>query len=348
MKKSQTYILIGCTLFSLALIFTAYALSPIGKEVKRMSFERNFSKQLQKIGTLDLHYNSFYIAGISKNRFYLANYSSPFSLLTSDFSCKDTAINFIKPLIDSLIDPLKFRCVVDSPYIYHANGSMPEILRSQLGKWRAQHYLDTLNYFADVRPLSNESVIYKAYSPQTESYELAIKRNGESFQYNIDLLQKQIDGLFCVDGQIHVNKSRNEVVYVSYYKNEFIVADTNLALKFRSHTIDTFSRALVKVARIEKEKSSILAQPPTRLNKISCTSQNLLFINSPLLSQNEDIDSFKKSSIIDVYNLTTGKYLSSLRIPRHMQQPVNDFRIINNYLIALYDHIIITYSIPTN
>ncbi len=54
-----------------------------------------------------------------------------------------------------------------------------------------------------------------------------------------DLLQKQVDGIFCTDGMMSYCKKSGKLIYVYYYRNQFICADSNLHLIYRGNTIDT-------------------------------------------------------------------------------------------------------------
>jgi len=347
MKKRQVYILIACTLFCVFFLFGFYVTSPMNRELRPGPFTRNFvGTSLTFERKLDLGFNSFYIAGVANNTVYLANYTSPFFLVTTDSHLTDTTSATIKLGIDSIVDPLRFRMVVDSPRFYLSNGIMPEILSGTLGKWYATPCIDTVDYFSDVKPIGPHSVIYRSYSNKTKSYELAHKRSGMPFKFNADLLVKQIDGLFCVDGQLLANSKSGDLVYVAYHKNEFIVADTNLNLKYRGHTIDTFKHARVKITQFKNENKSMLSEPPVRINRNSCVSNGLLFVESSLLSSNEDKQSFMNGSPIDVYDLKNkGTYIGSFYLPSDSKGRAREWVVIKDKVIGLYDNSILEFKI---
>jgi hypothetical protein len=45
---------------------------------------------------------------------------------------------------------------------------------------------------------------------------------------NHELLEKQVDGVFDTDGQLLRDDITGELVYIYFYRNEFMVMDSNL------------------------------------------------------------------------------------------------------------------------
>jgi len=161
-----------------------------------------------------------------------------------------------------------------------------------------------------------------------------------------DLLEKQIDGLFCTDGMLHYDRATSQMIYVYFYRNQFLCMDTSMNLLFRGNTIDTIGHARIKVARIESENSITLAGPPAIVNRRSYACQNRLFVNSSLMGKNEDPDEFNSNSVIDVYDLgKEGKYIMSFYLPDYQGYKMKMFAASRNEFIAIHGRYLIRYNL---
>jgi len=152
-----------------------------------------------------------------------------------------------------------------------------------------------------------------------------------------DILTKQIDGLFCTDGILNYDPGTRQLVYTYYYRNEFILLDKNLNVIKTAHTIDTTSRAHIKVAKINSDKSVTLASPPEFVNLRSSLSGNWLFIQSPVKAINEQEDEFANNSAIDIYNVSDNKYHFSIYIPDLNQKKISAFQVHGKNLYVIQD-----------
>src|SRR5690606_29648613 len=101
------------------------------------------------------------------------------------------------------------------------------------------------------------------------------------------ILEKQIDGSFCVDGDLLYNPNTNSLVYVYRYRNQFMHLDTTLNTLFKGYTIDTISKVKIKVSEAKTANGIkfILSSPPLIVNKKSYASGNYLFIHSNIKSR---------------------------------------------------------------
>lgn len=352
MKHKQFFILTGCAVFCVFTLFLLYAFSPLSKEMFRADFTRRFiSPQiLSRTSTMDLGVNSYYFAGVSNSAVYLGNATSPFHVLMSDLNLTDSqhvSIDLVG--IDTVKNPRAFKLTVKSPYVYLAHGSIPEIFRGNVGQWTVKRFMpDSTDFFVEAVPISKSSFAMRSFSLKEEGYELAKKYSNGSFKFNFALLEKQIDGVFCVDGKLHYNDSLNRLVYLYNYRNEFIVADTNMNLIYRGHTIDPFSRAKIKVSQVKKGQESTLSAPPMLINGASQTSGKYLFIHSNLLSKNEVKEKFLNSSVLDIYNLLNGTYIGSFYIPNQNSERISDFVIQGDCLLTIKGEHLTSYKINLN
>jgi hypothetical protein len=237
---------------------------------------------------------------------------------------------------------------VDSPYFFLSNGIMPNILFGRIESWTAKPIIkNNKSYFAEAIPISANTYALRSFSEKKKGYELGIlsKVDTPYFHFKYGILEKQLDGLFCVEGKLHFDKTLGKLVYLYSYRNQYIVMDSNLNIEYRGNTIDTFSRARMKVAHIASKNQNVLASPPTRTNGKSCVSDKYLFVQSHLLSKSEDKERFLKSAVIDVYDLITGSYLQSFYINNHLNYKLSDFKVWNNQVVALFDKYMVIYDV---
>jgi hypothetical protein len=159
------------------------------------------------------------------------------------------------------------------------------------------------------------------------------------------LLERQIDGIFCVDGRLDYDKSVNRIVYTYYYRNQFIVMDSSLNLLYRGKTIDTTSRVKIQVATISSSKTRTLSAPPMIVNGQSFTANGFLFVNSRLLASNERNDAHDGAWVIDVYSLKDGAYVLSFYLYAFENKKPREFAVVGDKLIALTDHYVLVYNL---
>jgi hypothetical protein len=159
------------------------------------------------------------------------------------------------------------------------------------------------------------------------------------------VLEKQVDGIFDTQGALLAQPGANRLVYVYNYRNQFIVMDTNLQVRFKARTIDTVSRVKFSVGYVPSDRSLTLSSPPQFVNLQSCVDGNYLFIHSALRADNDVPTMFEQGSAIDVYSLIDGKYIFSFFLPDYAHQKVRDLRVAGNTLIALYGQYAYSYKL---
>lgn len=282
---------------------------------------------------VNLKYNSWYIVGSGDNCFYLANSFDPLAIMCLQISQMRDSIFRLK-IKDSIRLFKQSRVSIDkqsgislydgiTPAIYHANPN------GSLGKLSINPI-----YFTASASISDHSFVYR--SVFNGKSELVTQETGKPFQIKWGLLKKQgSEGLFSTDGRL-IKAGNNRIVYVYYYHNEFIVADTSLRLLYHGKTIDTISHSQLKVAFIPSIHQYTLAAPPIFVNKRAAANEKYLFIESALKSNNETDDMHREESPIDIYRLSDGKYLFSLEIPDFNGFKLRDFQVQGQTMLALF------------
>ena len=348
MTKKTSLIILSLLLFG---ILTIVGLNKISIDIKAKNnnFSRLFPPHfLNNPKMMDVKYNSYYIAGLTPSHIYLGNNTAPSYMLITNYSLTDSnALRLRIPDNGERIVQPALQLSVDSPSIYLSDGNSSAVLYSTLPSLNLSlHKPDSINNFNKFIGLPTNSYLVR-------TYDTSFKRNVliKEFIYSkqiirsSNILEKQIDGFFCTDGMINYSAELGWIVYVYYYRNQFICTDANLNILYRGKTIDTIEHAKIRVASIESENSTTLSAPPLTVNKKSCVSGNWLFINSGLLSSNEDAKAFNNSSVIDMYSLKDGRYHFSFYLPDLNRKKINHFKVYHNTLIAIYDHFLMTFTL---
>lgn len=310
------------------------------------SFVRQFPPHaIDNLDTCDIEFNSYYFAGGTGRTLYLGNYTAPLHALTLNARL-DTIQTVNISLKDDSGLAYKFMYLrVDSPQFYLFDGSEPANLRGKVDNWVATPYLPNLAYYADAEPINASTLVIRTTNVNKE-YTLGIERHDNPEVRLVEgILEKQIDGRFCVDGMLLHNREMNLVLYLYYYRNQFLVMDEDLTLINRFNTIDTTSKAKIEVTQLSSSNAKTFSAPPLLTNKKSSTWKNFLFVNSGLMARNEDRNIFDKTSVIDVYDIRNGSYRFSFYIRDFKGHRLKDFAVYGNRLFCIHDRYIISYSL---
>ena len=294
---------------------------------------------------LDIKYNSYYIAGTTKNYIYLGNYIVPTHLLVAKYDLADTESLELRVAHNVKANWPVVQVSIDSPNVYLVDGITPTILHSDLSTREVNEYLKRIPFFTSVQPISNSSFVIRAYDNHLQKSILAkVSVDSPYFKSAPDLLIKQVDGSFCTDGMLHYDPDLACIIYLYYYRNQFLCLDTNLNVIYRGNTIDTISHAQIKVSKINSNTSTFSA-PPVIVNKKSCVAGDWLFVNSGLIANNETKEMFDKYSVIDIYSLKDGQYHFSFYVPLSEKEKITSLRVYNKTLIVIYDKFIRTFHV---
>ncbi|MEX1239365.1 MAG: hypothetical protein WEB30_06595 [Cyclobacteriaceae bacterium] len=346
MKKRVIIQIASCALLSLLSVTTIYWFS--GSTNRSGDFYRLYPPSAiiahasQKF-TRDLNY----IVGGTSQALYFGHTADPMHVLSLKTSFKDTSTVLIN--IDR-VKPINFYSVkiqIDSPYFYYSDGSIPFLYRGLLMDWTINETIEDGLYFQEAVPVSGSAFIVRCISRskgENTLGKMVIESNNVDFAYG--LLEKQVDGIFCTDGMLHFDAYLHRIIYLYYYRNQYIVADPTLHLDFKGNTIDTFRIAQVKteVLSLESHKSNRLAVPPPLVNSHSFVYQGWLFVHSNVRAQNDEDATFRRSDIIDVYDLIDGQYVLSFHVPHKERNALSAFAVLRGKLIVLYDTFMEAYS----
>lgn len=298
-----------------------------------------------KVAGIDLANTAFYIAGATTEKVYLANREAPLQLFEFDTALQHRKQHTIR--LDS--ENFSFRSVrikVQPPYFYVYDGSVPVLFKGLVSNWQASVVSEKEFGFDDIQFIGDEQVLIRGQKPKQSGNILATVDFKDSLKFNINetLLQKQSDGIFDTDGTLQYSFELHKLVYTYYYRNEYIVADANLKLQFRGNTIDTTSKARIKVVTLKKSGDSKMAAPPYIVNKLSTVTNNLLFVNSMLRGKYESETLWKSATAVDVYDITNKTYLLSFYVYHEKGFPMKNFYATSDALYILSGHYLLKYG----
>jgi len=306
---------------------------------KENPFIRKFvHMSCNKVSTAVLYNKNLYFAGSDKGTIYLADRLAPLYITAYDTALKIRK-NFKIELKD---DKYPFRSVqvkITPPYFFLLDGTVPIIYRGNLSNWKAEVMMkESGYYFSNSAVIDSVHIAFRTQSEKKGENILGIFsfKNGLQSNLNDSLLEKQIDGFFDTDGMMNYSKDKKLFIYLYYYRNEFIVTNDRLQLSFRGNTIDTNKTAKLKPVFIEKMGRRKLASPDYIVNRLSTVRRDHLFVNSTLPGRYEDKQMWKTTSIIDVYDLSTKTYISSVYIYNADDGRMRDMMVLENnvYVIA--------------
>lgn len=318
---------------SLVVVVILFAHSERNLNYQYASFERHFGEVVASAAdSLDLNSRSYYVAGHTQHTAYLANANNPAHLIAVSKDLHDTVHYTLR--VDT--DSLRYRAIrvaVDSPHYYLADGTQPFIYRGVLGGTAVAWMRDT--QFMKVIPLSGSSVGLVAIRNMENTIVKKVMGAQEPEVYG-DILEEQGEGLFSTDGMLRYDRECAHVVYVYFYRNEYIVMDTTFRIVRRGNTIDTISRAKIDPAFVRSRNVRTMKAPPLKVNNESAVGGNALYVQSNLLARNEDVRDFESGAVVDVYDLEALSYRRSLYLPARGGKRPRELFVMGGALYALY------------
>ena len=354
-KKSKSFIISILSIFIGGVLFVSILYMLSEKEIQRNnSFLRRYPPHpVTTIKGLNIKYNSYYIAGFAEGRIYLGNSSAPAHTLSVDTTLANVKTHKIELDNTQQITFFSPQIRIQSPYFFLIDGSVPVIFKGKLSDWKARlSWQGDSNFtFSQVESASSTQFVFR--SIDNKSNQNVIGRidfdNSDTFRVSNKLLQKQIDGIFDTDGMLRYNSELDRLIYVYYYRNEFVTADTDLDIDYQGRTIDTVKNAVIKIASTNSDQVRRLAEQPLIVNHQSYSAGKYLFIKSDRLGKYEPEEILKDASIVDVYNLENHTYEFSFYLYDYKREKIKSFQIYNNILIGLSEHHVVLYRLqPLN
>ncbi|SHF39385.1 DoxX family protein [Chryseobacterium sp. OV279] len=315
-----------------------------------MKKENNFTRRFMMHPTLEqkslqLSDSHYYFAGYDNENIYLGNRKFPQTLLTVNKALSNQTS--IRINLDNMKHPFRnLKLAVKAPYYYIHDGTVPVIFRGRLGNPKSKTISFNDAYFNQLIVLDSLHFVLRTQSSETRQFVLAdlnLDADHKKLQLHPDILQKQIDGVFDIDGSFIADNFRSQLIYTYTYRNQFIVMDTDLNVQKKMNTIDT-----IRLAKIESKRLADgihkMSAPPLKVNLRSAVHKNLLFNQSDLMGKHESKRAWKEASIIDVYKTDKPEYVGSFYLFKKDKHSVSDFIVTDKYLYAIINDKIIQYQ----
>lgn len=310
-------------------------------------FTRRYLKRcIQFVESKDLKFNSYYFAGQSGSKIYLGNSTAPLLILSIDATTNELR----KIRIDFENNKIPFQAIkiiVKGGYFYLMDGTVSCIYRGNISNWKITFRYKEIPHFTTAVPIDTNSFVFRNNSGIKGANRVGIYNvaSNKKIQFSPGLLQQQIDGIFDTDGKLLFNDQRSEIVYVYYYRNEFIVADPKGTKLMSGHTIDTITKAKIKVAYLNDRSQRKMASPPLLVNAKSVTRNNLLFIESKIRGLYETDDIWKYATVIDIYNLKKKSYVLSIPVFGKENGSLRSFYVTDTHFYVIFGKMLMSYRI---
>lgn len=319
----------GIVLVGLSYVFSDAMIrkeNPFIRQFTRIPFEKSIEADLQN--------PHFYFAGSDEGKIYLGNNESPLHMLSYDKNLSKRTD--FKIHLDR--DGFPFRAIqihVDSANFYLWDGMVPVIFKGSIHDRQGKLIYNGTDFFTKALPMGNGRMALRVQKPPKGEHIMAVFNPENSIIKRDNFLEKQLDGIFDTEGTLQYSKELKLFVYTYYYRNQFIVADSLLNVKFRGNTIDTTTMADLKIVKIKKSGDTKLAKPPVTVNKNTSVYGSLLFVNSGLMGRFETKKVWDQASIIDVYDIVKNEYVTSFYIYNIHQEKMRAFMATAEGLYSL-------------
>lgn len=286
--------------------------------------------------TVDLGYNSYYFAGGNDKKLYLGNFTAPTQVLEVSTDLTDTTsyqIHLPKSNIAYKYPRLRIK---DSTFLLF-DGSVPITHSGNIKDWVVEKTYDAKAYFTFAEIVNDRELVIRTVSSDTGNNILGTIEMDSIAKVHLrpEILKGNLDGYFDRDGQLLYNSQLQKMIYVYYYKNQFLVSASNLTEVLTHKTIDTIQEPQIDVEALRSSQQKQLGGKSVRVNGWVATYGNYLFINSDRLGKYEPDDILKQASIIDVYNILGQAYEFSFYLYHSPDEKLLSFWLHERQVYAL-------------
>lgn len=341
MSYGMLKILSGLTFGSVLVVFILKLLADNSDNVKQ-EFVRTYHPDLIQPGEEIKVDEDTYVAGLTTRKLYLGNEKNGIILLQVDLRSLDVERVAIR--IDA--DLLHPHVRIDSPHIFVSDGHKAALYTGRLENWTANRSFRHLIPFVDAQVISPVSVVLRAINRMDEN---AIVKISEKEPYQTvakHVLINQGEGLYSTAGALHYSKFMGKVVYVYYFRNEYMLLDTLVDLNAKGNTIDLVSVSKVNSLKLTDDTYT-LALPLQMVNKSSFIFKHYLFVCSAIMGSNDEEQIFQGSNTIDVYSLIDLRYLMSFKVPDYDHEKLKSFYVTDGKIVGCYQTRVVIFELAT-
>lgn len=320
----RTLILIGCTMIAaLAALIMLVAFAGMPNDRKN-GFDRQWlTVKVEQEHSEELPLPAERIFGAGDSLYLSEPLHQSIYRLDQDLHIRDTVYLDVNK---QLKPPVSFFATSSHIYVHeHNSGKLYEkdinVTMFDSVKLSEGPYVKSLQ-------LSDSLVVIRGFIPG--SFQPQFVRinlyGGEQLRGNV--LSEKADAGFSSDGILCCDKQREHLFYIPYFENGIYCMDRGLQLLYKQQTIDTvFNSGIQVTKRVAGETQKLYASAPrAKVNKRAFANDKRLFIESDLQADNEQEAAFRKSPVMDTYDIKDGKYTGSFYLP------VDKSRVLSYYI----------------
>jgi len=346
MKNNKLLISISAIIAVSALLMAfLYSRSIDYGRIIKSGFNRKFTdNSLVETKSIDLKYNSYYIAGVTRSRVYLGNWETDQFIRVLDENLQPVREAEAVLITNDSVAWSAIETFIDSPYIAMYDNVRGQFYSGLLADFNLYPRCKRIFLSLGALPLSANSWVIRRFDKLKMQYDLyTVNCDSISSDHSSPILQSQQDGIFSVDGMLAYDKPTRRVIFLYYYRNTYIVMDSNLNVECVGSTIDTVQYAHVSIADINSSKKQTLTGTPLLINARFCLDRGKLYIQSARRADNESPKEGKL--VIDCYDVANAKYLESFYVPAPVKK-MTSFKVAGNKLYLVEDHTLREYELP--
>lgn len=286
------------------------------------------------------------ISGLSGNGVYLSGTTPFWSLVYSkDLILKDT-IRYRIPRNKGNYIPSTIW--VDSPNVYIHCKNMGATLSGNLDTNMLSYHKLPINVFTRSAQLSADKVLIRSFAEtgMDQTFKI-ININDNSIFQESRIFNDSVNAILH-DGFIKWDNATKTILYLEKYSNKLLRLDSNLNVLYEKKTIDTISTGNTELSILSGSTSSKLMPANSRVlvNKEVFIGNGKVYVVSALRGDNETARDFNDYDPVDVYNLSTGSYISSFKLPAENRNKLISIAADNSMLYVLYKNNIVGFPIP--
>lgn len=323
-------------------VLTAIALKPISQ---KNGFNRTFiDLELTQENAVKRYPGLLEISGTTTNKIYFST-KDPEKILATNLQLGNPSYINLN-LNNTKSVSTAFNIIVDSLNFAVFAKNLPAIIITNPEE-TGTIYKMPASIFTKVTKITPESYIFRGFDTTVKTPDqIFLKANIRSGELTreIDISERNSDAGISTDGVLHYDKKTNLISYVFYYRNKFLLLDTNLKLIRVSKTIDTTYTNQTQAGELRSKKIITNLRPKRLVNYASTVYSGYLFNISKIKSDNEEMESFRTNAVIDIYNLSDGQYMGSFYLPNYKEEGAKKIRIIDGRLYVLYKNSIVSYT----
>lgn len=332
--KKQLFIITMIILLGLGSMAILHALTDMPNR-KKNGFERDFLPYKPSIEAQQTFQPLFReLAGVHQGRFYLMGENpSLVYVLDEDLSRLDS-IKLHLTRVPKFIP--RFYAILDYPLIHLLGGNAHTLITAHLEKDSVSTIrLDLPGFFSN--PVQLDSVRFMLQvidSVSLDAYFVTMDRGGRVLQEEEHISARRGDAGFLSSGQLRRDRSSGMLTYMRFYDNQWISFGPEMHVSHRGHTLDT--NAHIKTEIIRHGRNVNYRKPPWAVNAYSSVHQGVLSVRSKLRADNESRKAFRHHAVIDRYDIHSGDYRGSYRLPHPQTGEIQQFYCLDeNRILAL-------------